>query len=82
MQENKHNHSNDVNQNDQNLLARLDERVLTLVTDVAAINTKLDHKYVSQDEFQPVKKIVYSAVGLMLASMLIAVIALVIHSAK
>lgn len=42
------------------------------------INVKLDQKYVTHDEFEPVKKIVYGIVALILTSVVVALIALVI----
>lgn len=76
------NEESEIYVNDQNLLIRLDERTKTLVSEVSIINTKLDQKYVSQEEFKPVKKIVYSAVAIIGGSVLVALIALVVHTVK
>ena len=43
------------------------------------INDKLDKKFVTKDSFWPVKTLVYGAAGTMLASILLALIYLVIN---
>lgn len=45
---------------------------------IQQIHEKLDHKYVSRDEFDPVKKLVYGLVALILTSVGVALIALVL----
>jgi ABC-type phosphate transport system permease subunit len=58
-----------------------------LGNDVSYIKTavdKIEHlivdKYVTKDEFQPIKRIVYGVTGLILTSVIVALIALVVHS--
>jgi len=43
------------------------------------IEDKLDEKYVTKEDYRPVKAIVYGAVGLILTSVMIALIALIIR---
>jgi hypothetical protein len=69
------------------ILARLDERtentdrnMVTIKKDVLAIHTKLSESYVTQKEFNPIKMLVYGAVGLVLTSVCGAVLILVINS--
>ncbi len=61
------------------LLARIDERTQNTADDVAEINRKLDKKYVTKDQFEPVKKVVYGLVGAALLSVAAGVLALVIQ---
>ena len=46
--------------------------------DISEIKTKLDQKYVTKEEFDPVKKIVYGLVSLILIAVVGALIALVV----
>lgn len=46
--------------------------------DIAEINTKLDDKYVTKDQFDPVRNIVYGLVAVILLAVVGALIALVI----
>lgn len=46
--------------------------------DIAEIKEKLDEKYVTQDEFKPVKAIVYGMVGLILVAVIGYIISLAI----
>lgn len=67
-------------------LARIDERTVAIqsdlhdlkdqIADAAAVNAET---FVTQDEFGPIKSVVYGMVGLMLTSLLIALIAVVIR---
>jgi hypothetical protein len=50
--------------------------------ELAEIKVKLDRKYVTQTEFKPVKSIVYGAVGVILVTVIGALITLVITSSK
>jgi hypothetical protein len=49
--------------------------------DVAEIKTKLEGHYVTKDEFEPVKKIVYGLVSVVLLAVVGALVALVIRGA-
>ena len=52
------------------LLARLDERTQNILKDVGALSKKLDDKeFVTREEFDPIKKLVYGFVGFMLISL-------------
>lgn len=56
---------------DENLLARIDERVKSMQEEL--------HRFVTRHEFQPVKLITYGLAGLVLSTVLATVIARVIH---
>lgn len=47
--------------------------------DIALINDKLDDKYVTKDEFRPVRNVVYGMVGIILTAVILALVYLVIH---
>lgn len=47
--------------------------------DISQINQKLDHNYVTKEEFAPVKTLVYGMVGLILTAVVGALITLVIR---
>lgn len=53
-------------------------KLTNVENDVAAINTRLEKSYVTQDQFEPVKKIVYGLVSIILVAVVGALIALVI----
>ena len=46
--------------------------------DIASINEKLDNKYVTKTEFEPVRNLVYGLVAIILVAVVGALIALVI----
>lgn len=48
--------------------------------DVAEIKKKLESNYVTQDQFKPVKAIVYGLVSLILTAVIVALLALVVRS--
>lgn len=52
------------------------------LTDIVSRMEKSDEKHVSQDQFWPVKTIVYSGVGIVLAAVLTAVIGVVVINYK
>lgn len=66
------------NESVQILLARLDERMCNVETAVGHINRKLDEKYVTHAEFEPVKKCVYGLVSIILVAVVGAIVALVV----
>ena len=47
--------------------------------DIVEIKVKLESEYVTQDEFEPVKKIVYGMVGVILLAVIGALITLVLR---
>ena len=49
-----------------------------LCTDVREIKEMLEKKYVTKEEFDPIKKIVYGVVGLVLTAIMVGILALVI----
>ena len=63
---------------DSNLLARIDERTRILIEKVQLIETKLENHYVSQEEFRPVKSVVYGMVGVILLGVVGSLLYLVI----
>lgn len=42
------------------------------------INDKISHGYVTKEEFDPIKRLVYGTVGLVLISFMVAILALVV----
>jgi hypothetical protein len=69
---------------DKELLARLDERTKALDEKLDALDRKLDSleenlqkNFVTQSDFSPIKKSVYSAIGLICTGFILAVITLV-----
>ena len=61
------------------LLGRLDERTKSLIVTMDEIKTKLALSYVTQDEFKPIKLLVYGVTGLVGVAVFGAVISLVVH---
>jgi len=55
----------------QNDLAYIKEKV-------SAVDSKLNNNYVSKEEFEPIKKIVYGMVGLILVAVVGALVSLII----
>lgn len=62
-------------QNDHDLLIRVDQKV----TDLVAKFDARDKLYVTQQEFWPIKMLVYGFVSLMLTSLICALLYLVLH---
>lgn len=60
------------------LLARIDERTKNTDNTVHRIEEMVTKNYVTQQEFKPVKALVFGAVGIMLATIIGAIIALVV----
>lgn len=50
----------------------------TVAKDIAEIKFSLDGKYVTQDQFWPIKTLVYGATGIMLFAIVAAIVGLVI----
>ncbi len=46
--------------------------------DIAEIKEKLDQKYVSKEEFEPIKRIVYGLVGIVLTGVVVSIINVVV----
>lgn len=62
------------------LLARIDERTKRLEDDFIDFKDKLESNFVTKEEFNPVRSIVYSFCGLILMGVIGAIIALVIKT--
>jgi thiosulfate reductase cytochrome b subunit len=56
----------------------LDTKISSIQDDVREIKTRIDHNYVTKEEFDPIKKLVYGMVALILTAVVGALIALVI----
>jgi len=61
------------------LLARIDERTTILLAKVGTLEDLIQTKYVTRDEFQPVKAVVYGLVGVICLAVVSALIALVVR---
>ena len=62
------------------ILGRLDERTANLTVAVDDIKRRLNEKYVTMDEFKPIRAIVYGFVGIVLTGVVVAIVALVVKS--
>lgn len=63
---------------DRTLLLLLRQDVRGVKSDIDELREALDTKYVTQDQFWPVKTLVYSAVGIALALLVAGIVGLVI----
>lgn len=70
------------NNNDQMDIAVIAERVANIDKKVDEINIKLDAHYVTKDEFEPIRMLVYGMAGLILTGVVIALISLVLKIPK
>jgi len=59
-------------------VAVMQETMSDIRSDVIEIKVKLDSKYVTKEEFDPIKKLVYGVTGLILTTVIGALLALVI----
>lgn len=59
-------------------LAVMANDIKYVVKSVDDLNNKIDHNYVTKDQFEPVKRIVYGLVGLILVAVVGALLSLVI----
>ncbi len=59
-------------------VAKIDERTKILVTSVDKIEDTLSKSYVTQDEFKPVKALMYGLVGVILTSVIGSILLLVV----
>jgi hypothetical protein len=60
-------------------LDRLDEKVNNIKETVTKIDIRLEKDYITKDEFDPIKKIVYGTVAILLTGVIVALLALVIR---
>lgn len=61
------------------LLARIDERTKSMGKAVEDIKTMVTSNYVTQQEFKPIKTLVFGAVAIMLIAIVGAIVALVVR---
>ena len=67
---------------ENNLEARVEvaiEQIRQIRIDITRIETKLDNNYVTKDEFDPIRKIVYGVVTIILTGVVGALLALVVN---
>lgn len=79
---------NSFNRESLELLGRLDERTKAIQLDITNIRVEirdhkesiqgLDKKFVRNESFQPVQRIVYGVVGLIMTAVLVAILGLII----
>ena len=67
-----------MDENEHSMLARLDERVQSVQRELHTLTGKFN-EYVTHTEFTPVRLLVYGLAGLLLSSVVAAVIATVLH---
>lgn len=65
-------------QSDRTDLAVIKEQVSTIRGDVKDIKTKLELDYVTKDQFEPIKRLVYGLVGLILTAVVVAILSLIL----
>lgn len=66
------------NDNDRVQLAVISNDLTYIKEKMNAIDTKVSNNYVSKEEFEPIKKIVYGVVSLILVAVVGALVALVV----
>lgn len=69
---------NTISRTTETSIAVMSEQIKYIVEKVEAIERKVDAQYVTKVEFEPIKKIVYGLVGLILVTVVGAVLALVV----
>ena len=65
-------------QDEARLLARLDERTQRILADVSSMRRELEQKYTTNDQFVPVRNVVYGLVALILLSVVGALVSMVV----
>lgn len=60
----------------ESTLARLDERAKIQETILQDIKRKLESQYVTQEEFKPVRTIIYGLIGLITSTVVVALVSL------
>lgn len=60
-------------------IALMSQDITYIKKSVDDLTLKVDHNYVTKDEFKPVKQLVYGFVGLVLVSVIGAIMALVVR---
>lgn len=70
------------NQSDETKLAVIQTDLTYIKEKLNAVDNKVSSHYVSKEEFEPIKKIVYGLVSLILIAVVGAMVALVVGGAK
>jgi hypothetical protein len=70
--------SQDNNSTQREMLIRIDERTKSLIKRFDDFEKKQSDDFVTRIEFEPIKRLVYGVVGLVLTGFVLAIIALVI----
>ena len=68
------------NKNNETTIALMAQDIRYIKEDVTEIKLKLEKDYVTREEFEPIKKVVYGLIGLILVAVVSAIIGLVIIS--
>lgn len=63
---------------DAELLARIDERTTLLVDEMHSIKRTLENKYVTQEEFRPIKLLTYGVVAIICSAFFAGLLGLVL----
>lgn len=66
------------NQSDETKLAVMQTDITYIKEKLNAVDTKVSSHYVTKEEFEPIKRIVYGVVSLILTAVIGAVVALVV----
>lgn len=69
-------------QSDETKLAVVQNDVTYIKEKLKIIDAKMDNHYVTKEEFEPIKKIVYGLVSLILVAVVGALVALVVGAGK
>lgn len=69
-------------QSDETKLAVLDTKLDNVIDRLSNLDIKVSQHYVSKEEFEPIKKIVYGLVSLILIAVVGALLALVVNGGK
>jgi hypothetical protein len=68
-----------MNQSEETKMALVQKDIFLIKENLLEINNKLDDKYVTKEEFKPIKMLVYGCVGLMLTIMVTSMVYLVVN---
>lgn len=66
-------------QGENTQIALMAQDIVYIKKSVDDLALKVDHNYITKDEFQPVKQLVYGLVGLILTAVIGAIMALVLR---
>ena len=65
--------------NNETSLALMAQKITFIDENVKDIKTKLEADYVTKDQFEPIKRIVWGLVGLILTAVVVSLMALIIN---